>query len=134
MILLLLLFLLVGTECLNAENDFRPPHIIFIFADDLVSINYHITNLSILNGHFSISIHAAMSTNGQMLLGTHSTCKDLPTPDAKVMVVQYHKSILIKVNVCVCVRCPDESIALTAMKFGTQVVVMVTQCTSKPEF
>ncbi|GBO24687.1 Putative protein in type-1 retrotransposable element R1DM, partial [Araneus ventricosus] len=36
--------------------------------------------------------------------------------------------------VCVRVRCPDESIALTAMKFGTQVVVMMTECTSKPGF
>ncbi|GBO24098.1 hypothetical protein AVEN_236265-1, partial [Araneus ventricosus] len=44
------------------------------------------------------------------------------------------KSILIKGNVCVCVRCPDESIALTASKSGTQVVLIVTPCTSKPEF
>ncbi|GBN06909.1 hypothetical protein AVEN_201378-1 [Araneus ventricosus] len=46
------------------------------------------------------------------------------------------KSILIKGNVCVCVclRCPDESIELAAMKVGTQVVVMVTECTSKPKF
>ncbi|GBN12059.1 hypothetical protein AVEN_190413-1 [Araneus ventricosus] len=35
---------------------------------------------------------------------------------------------------CVRVRCPDVSSVLTAMKYGTQVVVMVTQCTSKPEF
>ncbi|GBN33594.1 hypothetical protein AVEN_85720-1 [Araneus ventricosus] len=46
------------------------------------------------------------------------------------------ESILTKGNDCVCafMRCPDESIALTALEFGTQVVLMVTQCTSKPEF
>ncbi|GBM17123.1 hypothetical protein AVEN_251039-1 [Araneus ventricosus] len=47
-------------------------------------------------------------------------------------------SILTKgnvcVRVCVCVRCPDESITLTAIKFGTHAVVIVTECTSKPEF
>ncbi|CAL1278117.1 unnamed protein product [Larinioides sclopetarius] len=35
MILLLLSFLLLGAECHNTDNGFKPPHIIFIFADDL---------------------------------------------------------------------------------------------------
>ncbi|CAL1278119.1 unnamed protein product [Larinioides sclopetarius] len=40
MILLLLSFLLLGAECHNTDNGFKPPHIIFIFADDLWNLGY----------------------------------------------------------------------------------------------
>ncbi|GBN77110.1 hypothetical protein AVEN_274739-1 [Araneus ventricosus] len=50
------------------------------------------------------------------------------------LIYTYKRQCLSVLCVCVCLRCPDESIALTAMKFDTEVVVMVTECTSKPKF
>ncbi|GBM42344.1 hypothetical protein AVEN_163857-1, partial [Araneus ventricosus] len=54
----------------------------------------------------------------------------LPTRRYNIKII----SILIKGNVCVCLRCPDESLALTTMKIGSLVVIVVIEWTSKPEF
>ncbi|GBL55692.1 Urocanate hydratase, partial [Araneus ventricosus] len=57
-----------------------------------------------------------------------SVLEDILEEGGKQKVFNENQSILIKGNDCVrvCVRCPDESIPLTAMNFGTEVDVMVT--------